>query len=551
MSLLYEVRDRFTGASRGWLTEDGTLTGRPVVLDEPTFQFDMNVGPREVQLRLSLNPMDDPLNLRISEFDLVRITNVTDARVMGEWKYELASSGIDANGYAFVMHLLPLAAELTEVDFAGNYSSTADADNQPILGTATWDVPVVAAVPRTKHCSLVAHSSDGVAYAMTFAKQGAKVVDTLNNAIDQGGPDWWWYCDALGRVELAHGPRTTHVLAFLDDVITETKTWDATALINVQPVEGAPHADDVVVGGLSYTGAQVPYRAAAPHGQNTDPGSTYSTINLGRRVAPAWSDSTLASQAAVNGAADAILARRNRPITTYTLRLRQGCPRLVPGDQVTYTDKSGTTATGLWVKSVTELGSTFVQVAELASTFDMRQRPYRSKKDLLTAGVAGAAIVPAPGGGGGGGGATPMVLLPSTVTTESSSVTPGGDGTRLLVSVHFTAPPSGRVLAMMNGSLALPLPGGSPDPTASYCQIRLALYDSADAAVLFFAPPQVIPANGILTNYTLLGTVYPVPAYYLTPGAAYTLAIVQGYSNAIGFIAGENSMMLWDIGAAP
>jgi hypothetical protein len=68
--------------------------------------------------------------------------------------------------------------------------------------------------------------------------------------------------------------------------------------------------------------------------------------------------------------------------------------------------------------------------------------------------------------------------------------------------------------------------------------------------VWFFAPPQTIPANGTLTNYTLLGTVYPLSSLYLTPGAAYTLAMVQGYSTVAGFLGGQESLMLWDIGAA-
>lgn len=484
--LRYELLDRYTSLGKGWLSEDGTSTGAAVVVGEPTFAFDLNAGPREVQLTITRNPLDLPLRDHIAPFDLVRVHH-PDGRVLGLWKFELASSGYSSDAAAYTLHMTPLGAELTECDFNANHTGDPDPDNQPPKGLATWDIPVRAGVPRTKHCTVGTIQSDGVAYAMVYPRYG-KVVDTLNKAIDEGGPDWWWFVGGLGVVELRHGPRQTVALDFFTHVILEKgKNLDVTTLSNVQPVQGGSVAGQQIFGGLAYS-TQIPLLSTA-----IQAAGAYSVDNIGRKVAAVWHDPGVQSQAGVDQLAAQLLARRSVPITTYNLRLLSSAPRLTPGDQVTYTDRHGEQTVGLWVKSVEEEGSTGVQTVALTTFFDVRERPFRANRSSAqgTATSLDGVVVPALGAGGGGGGAAcgGMALF-FELAGEATPAIVGGAVPMVVTSQAFTVDNTdgAALIAIIDASVNAPAGAG-------YLELVVAI-DSQNS------PPARIPLTGTWQNVT-------------------------------------------------
>jgi hypothetical protein len=354
-AITYELLDPATNAHKRWLTQDDTQTGLSLVVGaEPVFTGALNVGVGQLQLQVDRYPGPSlgapvvfPDSCGFAYFDLVKIT-LPDGTYMGTWKYEGYTADLRlANRWQ--INLMPLAAELSDVDYAANYTA-ADLPFQPHLGTTLMDVPVVAAVARTPHCTLLSHANDGNSYAVVYALQNGRVVDTLRQAVTLMGADWWWYCRGDGAVELHHGARTTvnipraHI-AWMQHAFAVDK------IINVLAIQGG--FDPV---GVPYSITRVVTAGA------------YGTTAIGRRVGQPLVDPTLGDLATITKHADQILARAQTPIDARTLRL-VGVAILTPGDAVTLTDVDGPGVTsGPWYVTDTKLfGSTGVQEVTIAT----------------------------------------------------------------------------------------------------------------------------------------------------------------------------------------
>lgn len=346
---LYETLDGATLAHKGWLTDDGTSTGNPMVVGpEPVFTGQLNMGDGQIQVQFDRYP---GLLSAMTYGDLVKIT-LPDGTDMGRWKFE-GFTGDQEQADIWMVNLMPLVSELSDCDYAANYTAADIAYEPAHLGLTHLDAPVVAAVPLTKHCALVAHANDGVLYSVAFPAMSGKVVDTLNQAVTLMGNDWWWSCHD-GQVELRKFGRTT-VNIVTDDPTTPTIIWSKYAygidkLFNVLGLQGGMDP----VSGLQYRTTR------------TVTGGAYGITALGRRAGQTVVDPTLFDLATLEAKGDQILARAQIPTDQRTLRLTPNVPVLNVGDWVTLTT-GGVTSGNFYVTDWTLFGSTGVQEVTLAS----------------------------------------------------------------------------------------------------------------------------------------------------------------------------------------
>jgi Fibronectin type III domain len=291
------------------MADQGGLRG---VLNEPQFGFTINQGPSTLQLTLDHYPSE----LTYGQLVEVRHPNGT---ILGRWKHEQMSTQWAADKYVYQLTLTPLCAELSDADFNANYSADATQPTPP-LGAQGFSQPVLAGITRTMHCSSNVVQDNGVPYSYVY--NNARPVDALNQAITFGGSTWWWYCDALGRVSLRTSAAYGHVVTFGREITQGEWDEDIVNLYNGYPVMGGTPANALT--------------SLSAFAVDTNPANPYSVVNVGRRTAQPYSDSSLLDQASVNAVAASLLAYSEQVNRQQKYRLTgYAGPMPQPGDALT------------------------------------------------------------------------------------------------------------------------------------------------------------------------------------------------------------------------
>lgn len=418
-------------------TDLGGLRG---VLNEPVFKGTLNQGCAALQLDIDHYPYE------LAYGNMVRV-NYPNGQVAGVWRYEQSAYKLNPGAVAYQITLAPFVSELSDADFNANYSTDATQPSPP-LGTATFDIPVLAGITRTMHCLVGVIQSNGVPYAYTY--NNATPMDALNQAIVFGGSSWWWYCDSIGVVSLRNSSPYNHVVTFGREVTSGEQAEDIIGLYNGYPV----------IGGFP-AGATTSLTAFAV---DTNPANQFSVPNIGRRTAQPYSDSSLMDQASVNAVALSLLAYHERVTRQQTLRLSKYAGRRPqPGDAITvrYIDPDPavpSTAVGgpFLITDVTEYGATrcydLVISADLTvplglmpslgtdrAMASLMQNPYRSaiSPDGST-GTVGSGVI---SGSGGGAGYTAVPRVP-TGLTAATGIDLLAQTNNAYVSLTWGAPPS-------------------------------------------------------------------------------------------------------------
>lgn len=283
----------------------GTLNG---ITNQPVFVSKINQGVAALQLDIDHYPKE------LSFGNLIRVT-YPSGQIAGWWRYEGRKSVMAAkNGYTIT--LTPLSSELKEVSFNANYSADT---TQPTaaLGSATFDVPVLAAIARTKHLTAGTIANNGTAYSYVFNNSTGQ--DPLNQAMIFGGSSWWYFVDSQGVVSMNNASPYAHTFTVGQNCSAGEWDDDILSLFNGQPV----------IGGTGPNGVTSLTAIAT----DTNPGNPYSTVNIGERTAQAYQDTSLVDQSSVNSVASSLLTYAERvtstrkiQVTNYTTRRPQ------PGD---------------------------------------------------------------------------------------------------------------------------------------------------------------------------------------------------------------------------
>lgn len=437
-----------------------------VVEPEPTFMAQINSGFSEITLNVDAFP--ENLLLVGAGTQYLHLYDVVSAYMpggilKGRWKYEKYIAVEHSDKNTWTIHLTPMTAEMQECDYEANWTPSPDEDFAPPLGSTTFDVPINAAVPRTKHCWVKHVDTDGLHYDLIFRRRTGRVIDAPNRAIDMGGPDYWWFLGGDCGLEVRRGPRNSFSLDNIVDVIYKDPTLDGTTTINAQRVLGGNHQvlqTDPNTGLTYYT--PISYEAFYV---NMDPSDPYSVPNIGRRVGAPWRDPGAQSQAATDQLARNLVQRHDQPQREFKVRLRPASPDILPGDQVSLTVEGRTTYSNLWVKAVSEFGSTTVKELTLSSALDFKERPFRARGGQLRATVDSTLSSQLPTNAGGTcGGYQPLArVIPSSLTETFA----GGVG--ILVGVQFILDSGGncQIEAKFFGSIRI-TPASSSSPYALF-----------------------------------------------------------------------------------
>lgn len=328
------------------------LGGLRGVTNQPIFVGEINKGAGALTLMLDHYPNE------LTFGNLIRV-NYPSGQVAGLWKYEGVNSKLSTTK-SYVLVLIPLVSEMTDADFVANYSSDTTQPGPP-LGTTTFDTPILAAIPRTLHCSAGSIANDGNKYSYVF--NNARCADTLSQAITFGSTGWWWYCDASGVITLANASPYTHVWTLGREV--EEGEWeeDIHSLVNAQPV----------IGGQS-PGSTIALTAFAV---DTNPGNPYSVPSIGRRTANSYSDSSILDQASVNAVATSLLAYGERVSKTKKLKLSgykirrpqpgDACKLRAPSPDPTSLTNNMSIQGPFLITKVTEYGATYEYDVEISA----------------------------------------------------------------------------------------------------------------------------------------------------------------------------------------
>lgn len=288
--------------SKGFL---GELEG---VKSEPVFVGKINAGIAALTLDLDHYPSE------LSFGNLIRV-DYPSGQTAGYWRFEGRKSVMAAQN-SYVVTLTPISAELKEISFNANYTSDTTQPNTS-LGSATFDVPVKAAIAKTLHLTAGNVQSDGTKY--DYAYNNATGADTIDQAVKFGGSSWWWYIDANGVVSLANTSPYAHEWTIGVDASAGEWDDDILSLFNGQPVMGATGPN----GTTSISALAV----------DTNPGNPYSTVNIGERTNQPYSDTSLVTQAAVNAMASSLLGYAERVTSTRKITLTHYSTRKPqPGD---------------------------------------------------------------------------------------------------------------------------------------------------------------------------------------------------------------------------
>ena len=213
---------------------EGQLRG---VLNEPVFTADINKGCGSLTLELDHYPAELQWGYLIQP-------QYPDGTIVGYWKFEQRAVKMGPKN-SYTVTLLPLASELTDADYTGNYS-TDTTQIGPAYSPQPFSYPVLYSIPRTMHCTYGPIWDDGNVYS--YAYNNAHCVDPLNQAVLFGGAStdgvgsWWWFCDRFGVVSLRNTLSTANVVLHTVTVGREITVgqWDddILSLYNGQTVNG-------------------------------------------------------------------------------------------------------------------------------------------------------------------------------------------------------------------------------------------------------------------------------------------------------------------------
>lgn len=419
----YRIHNGASGALKGYLTATGTTAALPsIVIEDPVLVRKINDGMGTIKLRLNVQvglwdvgkvPLDGSGGQMLAFFDVIEVRDPTDTLVLGKFVFE----GLERDGQvtdAETIECAHVVVDLqdTDCDPANSNYTTVAQPGAPAQGVKDFGYTITAQIPRCKHCTAGTVGNDGNTYALDYTR--SQIRAALDQGVNLGGPNWWWWCNPSGSITVAGSPSSTSALTASQISWCKFQGTVANAY-NVQHLSG--RVDNT-------TGLPIQLTVSTTTG-------FWSTGSIGRRVAPPYADPMASDTATLTRLGNNILSRSQTEVLSVTARL-VNTTRINPGQQVTIPSPWGDGTTLYWVTQVSEtIGTTTSSTVAAMQDVVLQSQfgAYHAAATPQAPAWMDNLMAGAPWGGGGGGGVSGLLVAGGNGGPTGQVIMTSPDGT--------------------------------------------------------------------------------------------------------------------------